>query len=370
MDGLVKRRIFQIITVLGLSWIAIFAEGQVVADLAVGKVVVANRSPAALNRAAPNALRQVLVKMSGNPDIASNPDLQSVITQASQFVQTFSYDETQVDGQTQLMASIHFDKNSLAQILQQIHQTVWRADRPLTLAWVNLDRDDNNPNTILSSDEQDAQVNALKTGADQLGLPLLLPAMDIQDQAYINDNSNMPFDVAKLAAAGKRYQVDSILAGNVSSAVDGSWQGQWMFVLNGEPHQWNTVGATSQQVIQQALQDMDNIMSTTLAARDNSKLQSLVSLQINGVNSLDDYALVINELKQLNVVAHVDVAQLDGATMILKLSVVGGKPALVAALQHNSDLSAVTQSMVTAANQTDLFYQFQTNTTTDNGTQS
>lgn len=364
------RKLNRLVVLLVLLLAGSCTMAQVVADLTVGKVVVSDRSQAALNRVAPTALQQVLIKMSGNPSIVTVPALQSDLAQASEYVQTFSYEQTEVDGKQQLIASIRFDKSVLDNLLQQANQAVWRANRPLTLAWINLDQGDNNPNTILSSDEDMPAITALKLDADQLGLPLILPAMDIQDQSFINDNSNMPFDVTKLAAVSERYQVKSVLAGNISSVVDGSWQGQWMFILEGQPHQWNTVGATPQQVIDQAMQDMDSIMSSVLAARDNATLQSHVAMQVSGVSSLDDYALVINELKQLNVVAHIAVAQLDGATMILKLNVVGGKKALVAALQHNTDLSQVAQPMVATVDHTDLYYQFQTNTTTSDGTSS
>ena len=335
---------------------------QHVADLTVGQVAVADRSATTLNRVAPIALGQVLIKMSGNPSIMTVPALQPALAQANQFVQTFSYQQTEIEGKPQLLARIQFDKTVLDNLLHQANQTVWRADRPLTLAWVNLDQNDNNPNTILASDDHIPAVVALKTDADQLGLPLILPAMDIQDQSYINDNSTMPFDVTKLAAAGQRYQVKSVLAGNISSVVDGSWQGQWMFMLNGQPHQWNTVGATPQQVIQQAMQDMDSIMASVLAVRDNVKLQSPVAMQISGVSSLDDYAVVMNELKQLDVVANIAVAQLDGATMVVKLNVVGGEKALVTALQHNTDFSPLVQPMVAPVDHSDLYYQFQTST--------
>ncbi len=357
------RKFFQFIVYTAFLLCSVLATAQSVADLTVGQVAVADRSQASLTKVAPQALEQVLVKMSGNPSIATNSVVQSAMTQADQFLQTFSYVPQSVEGHEQLMVAIRFDKRALATLLRQANQAVWRANRPVTLAWINLDEDNNNPDTVLSSDEQVPSVIALRHDADQLGLPLLLPTMDLQDQSYINDNSNMPFDVSKLAQASKRYHVKSVLAGNISSAVDGSWQGQWMFILKGQPHQWNTVGATPQVVINQAMQDMDSIMSSQLAVRDNTALQSRVALQVTGVSTLDDYAVVMNDLKQLNIVAHIGVAELDGATMKLKLNVVGGKQALLTALSHNTDLSNLTQPTVTTADSSDLYYQFQTNTT-------
>jgi hypothetical protein len=361
------RKIYQYIIFTALMLVSVLSMADVVADLTVGTVPVENRSQAALTKVAPQALQQVLVKMSGNPSITSNQIMQAAISQADQLVQTFSYSQQQIDAKPQLMVSIHFDESVLDKLLRQANQAVWRASRPTTLAWINLDDNTNNPNTILSSDEQVPAVSALRHDADSLGLPVLLPSMDLQDQSFINDDSNMPFDIKKLSAAAARYQVKSVLAGNIGSVVDGSWQGQWMFVLGGQPHQWNTVGTTPQVVIDQAMQDMDSIMSGQLAVRDNSKLQTRVAMQVSGVSTLDDYALVISDLKQLNVVARIAVAELDGATMKLGLNVVGGKQALLAALAHNTDLSNVSQPAVTTADSSDLYYQFQTNTNTNSG---
>lgn len=343
-----------------LCSVVVFADTAT--ELNVGVVPVADRSQAALAKVVPGALQQVLVKTSGNPSVAAVPEIQMAVGNAGQLVQTFSYSTEPVDGKTQLMVHIRFDPSAVRNLLNEAHQAIWTSQRPITLAWINVDENDNNPNTILSSDEQTPPIMALQIDSQRLGLPVILPAMDLQDQAFINDSSAMPFDTQKLEAAAKRYQVNSILAGNISSAVDGSWQGQWMYLLKGQPHQWNTVGATPQVVIDQAMQDMDSIMSSVLAARDNAKLQTQVAMQVTGISSLDDYALVLNDLKQLDVVARVGVAQLDGATMQLQVYVVGGKKALVAALQHNSDLTEVEQPVVASNDVNALFYQFQSNT--------
>jgi hypothetical protein len=362
------RRIYQLVVFATVFLFSIASFAQVVSDLTVGTAPVSDRSQASLAKVAPQALKQVLIKMSGNPGIAALPEVQATISNAPQLIQTFSYSTVTADGQSQLMVNIRFDKGVLDNLLNQAHQAIWRSSRPMTLAWINLDQNDNNPNTILSSDEQLPTVTALKGDASRLGLPMILPAMDLQDQAFINDSSAMPFDTSKLAAAAKRYQVNSVLAGNISSAVDGSWQGQWIFILKGQPHQWNTVGASPQAVIMQAVQDVDSIMSSVLAVRDNSKLQTKVAMQVTGVSTLDDYALVMNDLKQLNAVAHIGVAQLDGATMQLQISVVGGKKALMSALQNNTDLSQVEQPVVASNNMNALFYQFVTNNTSVNST--
>lgn len=355
MRRLIKAFLVVILLMMGDALYA-----YTVPNLSKARVLVTNRSSQAVAQVAPTALAEVLIKMSGNPSVTQLPEIQQALQGADQLIQSFGYVSEDLDGKTQLYANIQFDPAALKELLHQVHQTVWRADRPMTLAWIQIDRINNNPNPILASDEQSPLVSELKQSADRLGLPVILPTMDIQDQSYINTDANFPFDTEKLLAAGKRYQSSSVLAGKVTAAVDGSWQGQWLYLLNGQPHQWNTVGQTQQEVIQQAMNDMDSMMSSTLAVRDNARLQSTVNIQISGVIDLNAYALVIQHLKQLNVVAHVGVSQLDGSTMKLTLNVVGGEQALVAALQDDADLIPQAQPFIqsNSPQQQRLFYQF------------
>lgn len=330
--------------------------GETVANLSVAEVPVSAQTTSAVNQAAPAALAQVLVKVSGNPSVVSIPLIQQAVNNASQWVQSFSY-VTATDDATPLKVRIQFNQTAVNNLLHQAHQAVWRADRPLTLAWITVDDGSNNPNPTLSSDDASPPTVALQADAKQLGLPVVLPDMDLQDQSYLNTNGALPFDIQKLNAAGQRYKSTSILAGNLSIAVDGSWQGQWMYLLDGVPHQWNTIGPTSVAVIHQAMLDMDGVMASVVAARDNVDLQTPVMLQIDGVTSLDDYAMLMHELKQLTPVAHVDLAQLDGSTMNLHLQVVGGTDALKSALSKSQDLARIPQPML-SSDVSALTYQF------------
>ena len=355
------RRVYQLLVFIIFYGVLSLAQAEQVNDLNVGVVPVDSRSQAALIKVAPEALQQVLVKMSGNPSVSVIPEVHLAMTQqAASLVQSFSYTR-EGSGSSQLIAHIHFDKRAVEKLLEQASQAIWRANRPVTLAWVNLDRNDNTVNTIISSDDQTPVAYALTNDANNVGLPLILPAMDLQDQGYTNTSSNMPFDMSNLLAVGKRYHASSVLAGNLTVAVDGSWEGQWMYLLNGTAHQWDSAGATPEDVIRQAVSNMDSIMSSVMAVRDNPKLQSTVGLQIEGVTNLRDYALMLSDLRALNVIARIAVAQLNGATMVLRLKVVGGEKALQAALIHSTDLMQVPQPLLQSNQAQGLYYQFKSN---------
>lgn len=341
-------------TMLSFCWLGV--QAQVVSGLSVGTVLVKDRSQAALTQAAPQALQQVLIKVSGDPSVNSIPIVSQTMPDAATYVQSFSYGMNQ---QNQLIAQIQFDDQAVARLLSQAQVAVWSDDRPLTLAWLQVDdQKDTNPSAVLSSGDQSPVSTALQSDANRFGLPLIFPAMDLQDQNFVNQKAALPFDSDKLSLAGKRYDADSVLAGHLSQAIDGSWQGQWFYILDGQAHQWNTVGATAQAVVDQSLSNVDSIMSSTYAARDNAALQSQVSMQISGVTSLDDYALVMNDLKQLSAVAHIDVAQLQGSVMQVRVAVIGGKSALTAALASSADLSPASGVLSQGARPADAYYHF------------
>lgn len=356
------QKLITVCFVLVLLLVSSVLYGYTVPNLSKVCVPIAKRSPEAVAQMAPKALAEVLIKMSGNPSVIQLPELQQALQHADQLVQSFGYVSQVQDGAAQLYANIQFDSAALKQLLHQVHQVVWRADRPITLAWIQIDRRNNNPNPVLANDEQSPMIMVLKQTAEHLGLPLILPLMDIQDQNYIDTADGVPFDHEKLLEASKRYQSSSVLGGKITIAADGSWRGQWLYVLNGQSHQWDTVGQTQQEMIQQVMNDVDSVMSSTLAVRDNEKLQSTVTLHILDVIDLNAYALIIQHLKQLSVVAHVGVSQLDGSTMKLTLSVVGGCQALVAALKDDADLIPASQPFIQrhVAPQNGLFYKFQT----------
>jgi hypothetical protein len=343
-------------------------QAEVVKDLSVGVVAVTAHSTDAVNQAAPAALKQVLIKMTGNPSVVDQPELKAVTKNAAQWMQSFSYLSVPSALNGAKQARITFDRKAVVQLLQKTQQAVWRADRPLTLLWVKVETDDNNPNPVLSSDDQSPAALALQQGGVQLGLPLVLPSMDLHDQNLTSDDAGvLPFNVNQLKQAGRRYHAQSILAGNLSIAVDGSWQGQWMYLLDGVPHQWDTLGATSVDVIQQAMTNMASILASEVAARDNAQLQSTVSLKITGVTSLSDYAAILHNLKQLKVVAQVSVAQLDGSTVYLQLRIVGGPAALQSALKSLIDLTLVSVPTKTddPASPVPMVYQFNAPTAGD-----
>ena len=144
-------------------------------------------------------------------------------------------------------------------------------------------------------------------------------------------------------------------------AVDGSWQAQWMYLLNSESHQWQDNAATPDALFQKALVHVGEMLAATSTNNTSAAgPQSLVNMQVLNVNGLSDYALVMNDLKQLTLIRQVIISDLNGTTISFQLMVQGGRTALENALQHNSDLAEIPPGSLTPdqAQTQALYYQF------------
>ena len=315
-----------------------------VSTLNVADVAVPNQSNAALMQALPKAFGQVLVKVSGNPGVVTLPSVQNAMPNLNGLLRSYSYHQrTLDDGKTQWYARVRFDHAAVLRLLQQTGQPVWDANRPLSLVWLTINNNQTAP-FVLASSASNIALSDLKEDAFRRGLPYLLPAMDLQDQRFVNTNQAIPFNNQQLIAAGQRYRVTSIIAGNISKMGPQNWQGQWLLLLNGQPFRWNNQGASMDALINQAVNNTANIMANQFAVIDNKNLQADVTLEIDGVNNLGDYAKIVAYLKSLAPVTHVTVSDMQGAKLLLSVNTLGGEQALVSALMNSKKLYALDQT--------------------------
>ncbi|MCB1826778.1 MAG: DUF2066 domain-containing protein [Coxiellaceae bacterium] len=313
-----------------------------------------NTSEAAREAALPKALGQVLVKMSGNPAIMTVPIVQNALGDANTMIQSYGYrNQEQSDGQAQLLLQITFDRKALKQLLAKAGQADWSSDRPLTLVWVQM-QGDAEPE-ILSNSVNLPLSQALLKAAKARGVPVLMPAMDLEDQAFVSEDPEK-FDTSLLQQAAQRYAAAAVLAGNVQQ-VGSKWQGQWMLLMNGAPYRWRNTADSSAALLSQAINDMANLMANQLAVVDDKNLQTSVVLDVNNVMDLDDYAKVISAVRHLMPVTSVRIKDMNGSDLLLQVKTVGGEQALAEALSSARNFTAVETSENTNST-ADLFYRW------------
>lgn len=323
-----------------------------VPDLYMARVPVADRSTRAMNQVLPAAYAQVLTKLTGNVGAATLPDLTLKSAQMSGLVAQYGY-ETQAlpGGLSALMLTVTFDKKAMTDLLASASQTLWPADRPSVLVWLS-DDDDGRP-AIPATD--DVAVSVLKQDAWARGVSLMFPMMDLDDQAAMTGSTDNLFDQKAVVTASGRYGAGAVLSGQVSHDGE-NWSGRWMFVQDDQAKTW-TSNADSEEGLMSGAVDRITAMMQMQASNLTLPVQS-VTLAIDGVDSMEQFAALQQQLKALSPVVSVSLLNITGVGMVVSVSLHGTASVLQSAIASNHRLHLVpaTTDIDAAA---DLTYQLE-----------
>jgi uncharacterized protein len=263
------------------------------------------------NRALVRAMRKVLIKVSGNAKVIKQHDIANTVYSASSYVQEYSYQKITDKEKARLTIQVNFSPDAINQLLMKAKQPLWPKDRPLTLIWLVV-RDAEGLHFVSSSvDAGDSIYDLLQQDADNRGLPILFPILDLVDLQQVSaEVVGAPF-VSIIQQASQRYAPDNILIIKVDATDKKAISSHWTLVLNNEQLSWDTNGSSIDKIIQSGVYDVADAMATRFAAVENPSAQNEVKLIVTGLNSLDDYAKISQYLNGLPGVKNVQVLNIS-----------------------------------------------------------
>jgi hypothetical protein len=261
------------------------------ADARLYEAIVPLQGASAEDRAAgmSDALRAVAVRASGRREAADNPTINSA--NPSKFVQRYS---TTADK----MLKVGFDGSALEELLQQAGLPLWPAERPVTVIEAPV-----------------TDVAAVEAVARWRGLP-------------IEWGASGPAHTASAARA--------VLTGVPSGSAF-----TWTFTHDGRTAQ-----------VQGTAQDGIHLAADTLAARyapPSTRSSSTVTLKVDGMDDITDYAGLLAYLRELSLVRDVAVESLDGTVITLRAVVRGDREVLARVAALDGRLQPVPQGEGDAA---------------------
>lgn len=354
MDMRVNLFIVLLISFIGL-WGTV-AQAVEVHGIDTANIVVQDHSRQSLRKALPQALEQVLVKVSGNPDVITLPTVQNALPKIDNLVESYSYTErTNASGEQELNLQVVFDNDAIKHLLRDAGQAIWGNNRPLTLVWLSVPEE--MQTRILSNDSENPLVASVKHFVEQRGIPIIFPSMDLEDRMNMNLSASRLPSREQLEKVARRYGVESVLVANVVSVNHGELIGEWELFLKGTPIEWQTSGTDINQVVINGVDRAVDMMVNRLATIESKSMQSSVAMKITGVKNLNDYVHVVATLRQLAPITQVMVNDMSHNTLQLVVHTVSGKEGLIKALENVPLLTAETTSSTAADSvQEDLFY--------------
>jgi hypothetical protein len=302
-----------------------------VLDLYQSQTAVETREEAERIQKAPQLLRDVMVKVVGNRAMVERADLSSVMTNANDYVQQFTYEITNKDTADltepeALAVVLTFHEDSVNQVLRNIGLPVWGKTRPDVLVWIGIEQA--GQAGILGTESAPVDITeALDNAAKQRGLPLLMPLMDLQDQMGLNYNDIASHNQARVSEASSRYNAPIVLTASVQAdTADVSIK--WQASGDGFADQWLSSGPLELALID-GLGHLADKVSLNYSQDIDRNRPNTLRLAISNVMQFEDYRRLTTYLNKLDLVSSARVIELGGDHVTLELSYFGSDQVLL-----------------------------------------
>jgi uncharacterized protein len=282
---------------------------------------VSDRSEAAQTAAFQNAMRTVLIRVTGRRSADEDTALAPLISNARRYVQQY-----RAAPDSQLWVA--FDGPAIERWLTQNGQPLWGHERPTTLVLLAVQSGAQGGSVVTTEDGSDLKA-AIDAAALARGLPLVWPSgAELQkyhiDFAMVNNGSPSTF-----TDIGRRMGSDGILVGRASGGAANA-NIRWTHLFQDRSSEYS---GTLEGVNRAA-----DLYAGLFAA---SGTLAPVDIEVIGVNELRDYAALQNYLESQTFISHVSVESLTGDTVRFRLATRGGGDSLTRALSLNGRLQPV-----------------------------
>lgn len=307
------------------------ARAVVVEDLYRATAVVADESEESLTEGYRVGLKQVLVRVSGDRDVAGKDGMEAHLENAEAMLQS-SQVEPAGNGEDELRMA--FSPREVNSVLATTGARVWGANRPLTLAWVAV-QDGSDRGLLVKTGESSEQgwSALIQDWARERGLPLVLPPADkASDNSLLSDVWG--HFMMQVSAASSDIEHDLLAVVRVSRR-NGGWQASWQF-QGRDIEQSQSVTADSQEALAGAMVDawVGELASRYAVTGTAVETGPYVRLSVDGIGSPKDYADIKRALSQLNPVQSVSAISVSRDRIVFKVEHSGE----VAQLQQNISL--------------------------------
>jgi hypothetical protein len=304
--------------VLALLAAAPCAQAQSLADLYSVNVPYAGDNDAAFRQ----AMRDVLVRVTGRGDAPDLENLAPLVARASRYVKSFR----RAPGN---MLAVTFDGDAIEDAVDASGLAFWDHERPDTLVWLALDRGGGR-RALVSASDTSSEKSRVDADAARRGLPLVWP--DAGDDLVRAMQQAWSGDHAALRDAARRYGADGVLIGRARQAA-GGYQVEWSFSSPGADG-----SATGDLEAGPALaaERYAGVYASRGAAQRTEQI-----VTVTGIGSLEAYSATMRALAKLAPVRGIAVDEVTPDGVSFRINVRGDPGALDQAIRRDGRLYAV-----------------------------
>lgn len=309
------------------------------------EVSVAAQDDSSRLEATRQAMRLVLVKLTGDRNAGGRMALEPVIRGADKYVQQYRYLETAVEmtdpssDRSLLTLRIQFDEARLNSALRGLGIQIWGRERPSILVWVAMEQ--MNIREILKPEAHPEYVSAMYDTAKARGAVLMFPLFDLEDTTALRASDIWGGFKGPVLSASARYFPDTILSGRIESPLPGIWEGRWTLYIKDSVYNWSTEASYPEGVLAEGIDHVVDRLAAQFVQDSQLAESAETELRVIDVFTLDHYARVLDYLGSLSPVIRTHVAEVIPGTVVLRITAYGGDRSLFQAINLGRTLEAV-----------------------------
>jgi len=309
---------------LCLPWLS----PQAAPDLFEAEVVVSDQTPDVRRAALSGALREVLVRVTGQQSVLTSEPVQELLNNPEQLVQQYRYFTEQRTEPPLLKLWVRFDGAAIRQAVQKQGLAYWGGERPDTLVWLAVE--DRGRRYVVSADDTSDVHRAVEAAARERGVPVLFPLMDLEDQTQVQFSLIWGGFLDKVMAASQRYNPQSVLIGRLNRSPSGGWASRWELQVAGRPSSWSDSNQQLDALARQGIDDVADILATQFSvAAPGSGSANAASIRVEGIETLAAYARISNYLATLTSVRGVQASEVTPTAVRYSLQLGGSLDSLM-----------------------------------------
>jgi hypothetical protein len=296
------KKLLLVFITLHLSVVEAVAE----INLYAGEVVVPSQGEADRREAIPEALIQVLQKLSGLREMPFSTALDEALGNADRLLLSFRYvnvdregPDGAIDQEIRLVAQ--FMQPEVDRIVQQAGLPRWQQERPAVQIWVVID---DGLERQLKPVEFGYAWESLEDIAAMRGLPVSWPELDEEEQQLIDMRLVWGGFTDYLVERGAPDDGVAIIAARREGP---QWTLRWNLASNGRSWSWRNSDQELMFALAQGIHKMTDELAASNSIAASEQGLWTTDVTIGGLNNAENYAVCLAYLQNLSLVTAVEI---------------------------------------------------------------
>lgn len=328
------------------------------------RVPVANESDDERDRAFREALRAVVLKVTGDQRWLEVPAVERALGNAESYVEAIAYSNELLAVETpeaagqpdddngapglpltreQRYVEVDFSATLVDQLLTNADIPIWNSNRPSVLVWMALQNAEGD-RSLLTADINQEIIDSIQQFAQSRGLPVIFPVLDFEDRRNLSEDVVWALDEEAIRRASSRYDADSVLSGRLHFTASGELVGLWQFLFQDREDVFDGFATELEEYLHAPLDRITSQLASYFAILPEASSTQSVRLRVEGVGDLQDYSALIAYVSNLGLVQGVAPAAIDGERLELQLDLVGNTRQLFELIALDRDLLPIQSS--------------------------